>query len=115
NALLSFAEAEPEAARVVIVEARAATPDAALRRVALLDEFATCIDTKVRELLPAGTTHSAVTASGVVGGVESLLYGRLNKGQMDDLPALLPSLMYFAVLPYEGHLAASEELRLKST
>jgi AcrR family transcriptional regulator len=115
DALLSFTAAEPDAARIVIVEARAATPDAALRRVALLDQFATCIDTKVRELLPAGTPHSAVTASGVVGGVESLLYGRLNKGQMDDLPSLLPSLMYFAVLPYEGHLAASEELGLKST
>ena len=115
NALLDFTEAEPEAARVVIVEARGATPDAALRRVALIDHFASCIDTKVRELLPAGTRYSAVTASGVVGGVESLLYGRLNKGQLDDLPALLSSLMYFAVLPYEGHLAASEELGLKST
>jgi AcrR family transcriptional regulator len=115
NALLAFAEAEPEAARMVIVEARAANPDAALRRVALLDYFAACIDAKVRELLPAGTTHSAVTASGVVGGVESLLYARLNKNQMDDLPALLPSLMYFAVLPYEGHLAASEELGLRTT
>jgi AcrR family transcriptional regulator len=115
NALLAFAAAEPEAARMVIVEARAATPDAALRRIALLDHFASCLDTKVRELLPAGTPHSAVTASGVVGGVESLLYARLNKNQMDDLPALLPSLMYFAVLPYEGHLAASEELGLKST
>jgi AcrR family transcriptional regulator len=114
NALLAFTAAEPEAARIVIVEARAATTDAALRRVALLDYFASCIDAKVRELLP-GTPHSAVTASGVVGGVESLLYARLNKNQMDDLPALLPSLMYFAVLPYEGHLAASEELGLKST
>jgi AcrR family transcriptional regulator len=114
-ALLAFAAAEPEAARTVIVEARAATPDAALRRVALIDHFATCIDTKVRELLPGGTTHSPITASGVVGGVESLLYARLNKGRMDDLPALLPSLMYFAVLPYEGHRAASEELGLKST
>lgn len=115
GALLTFAAAEPEAARMVIVEARAATTDAALRRIALLDYFSTCIDDKVRELLPPGTTHSPITASGVVGGVESLLYARLNKGQMDDLPALLPSLMYFAVLPYEGHLAASEELGLKST
>jgi AcrR family transcriptional regulator len=115
NGLLNFAATEPEAARIVIVEARAATPDAVLRRVALLDSFATCIDTDVRELIPTGTTHSAVTASGVVGGVESLLYSRLNKNQMDDLPALLPSLMYFAVLPYEGHVAASEELGLKTT
>ena len=114
-ALLAFAAAEPDAARMVIVEARAATPDAALRRVALLDYFATCIDEKVRELLPAAPTHSAVTASGVVGGVESLLYARLNKNQTEDLPALLPSLMYFAVLPYEGHLAASEELGLRAT
>ncbi|MBS1676801.1 MAG: TetR/AcrR family transcriptional regulator [Actinobacteria bacterium] len=115
DALLTFTAAEPEAARMVIVEARAATPDAAVRRVALLDYFAACIDTKVRELLPAGTAFSTVTASGVVGGVESLLYARLNKNQVDDLPALLPSLMYFAVLPYEGHLAASEELGLRST
>ena len=115
GALLAFAAAEPEAARMVIVEARAATPDAALRRIALIDHFAGCIDTKVRELLPAGTAHSPITASGVVGGVESLLYARLNKGRLDDLPALLPSLMYFAVLPYEGHSAASEELALKTT
>ncbi|HTT94239.1 MAG TPA: TetR/AcrR family transcriptional regulator [Solirubrobacterales bacterium] len=115
GALLSFAAAEPDAARMVIVEARAATPDAARRRIALFDYFATCIDEKVRELLPGGTTHSPITASGVVGGVESLLYARLNKGRLDDLPALLPSLMYFAVLPYEGHLAAGEELGLKTT
>ena len=115
DALLTFAATEPEAARIVIVEARAATPDAALRRVALLDHFATCIDDTVRTMLPTDIAHSAVTASGVVGGVESLLYARINRGQIDDLPALLPSLMYFAVLPYEGHLAASEELGLKST
>lgn len=115
GALLTFAAVEPEAARVVIVEARAATPDAAHRRIALLDHFTSCIDAKVRELLPAGTSRSPITAGGIVGGVESLLYARLNKGQLDDLPALLPALMYFAVLPYEGHLAASEELGLKST
>ena len=115
GALLAFAATEPEAARMVIVEARAATPDAARRRVALLDYFTSCIDAKVHELLPADAAHSEVTASGVVGGVESLLYARLNKNQTDDLPSLLPSLMYFAVLPYEGHLAASEELGLRTT
>ncbi|HVV89690.1 MAG TPA: TetR/AcrR family transcriptional regulator [Solirubrobacterales bacterium] len=113
-ALLDFAVTEPEAARVVIVEARAATPDAALRRIALLDHFATCIDAGFGETSPAGTTPTAVTASGVVGGVESLLYARLNKNRTEDLPALLPSLMYFAVLPYEGQGAATEELARKS-
>ena len=51
-----------------------------------------------------------MTAAGIVGGVEALLYARLNKGELDDLDSLLPSMMYFLVLPFEGHEAASEEL-----
>ena len=62
--------------------------------------------------LPERARHSPITAAGIVGGVEALLYSRLNKGETDDLEALLPSLMYFVVLPYEGHEAASEELAL---
>jgi AcrR family transcriptional regulator len=115
GALLTFAATEPEAARTVIVEARAATRDAALHRIALLDHFATCIDGQVRDHLSTGGTPSPITSVGVVGGVESLLYARLSKGQTDGFEALLPPLMYFAVLPYEGHLAASEELGLEST
>ncbi|HWM64443.1 MAG TPA: hypothetical protein VNP96_10700, partial [Solirubrobacterales bacterium] len=53
---------------------------------------------------------SAIAAAGVVGGIESVLYARLQKEETDDLESLLPSLMYFAVLPYEGHEAAAEEL-----
>ena len=44
----------------------------------------------------------------IVGGVESLLYSRLCKQEYDQLESLLPSLMYFVVLPYEGHEAAAE-------
>jgi AcrR family transcriptional regulator len=40
--------------------------------------------------------------------VESLLYSRLCKQEYDQLETLLPSLMYFVVLPYEGHKAAGE-------
>ena len=109
EALIEFTLAEPQTARTLIVEARAASADAVLRRVQLLEHFAHCLDAEVRELLPPGS-HSAVTAAGVVGGVEALLYSRLCKEQLEDLEELLPSLMYFAVLPYEGHEVASEEL-----
>ncbi len=43
---------------MVIVEARAATPDAALRRIALIDSFATCIDAKVRAAPPLSAPHT---------------------------------------------------------
>lgn len=114
-ALLEFARTEPETARSLVVEARAASADAVMRRVELLDRFATCLDSEVRERLPEAPMFSMTTATGIIGGVESLLYARLCKGQYEDLAGLLPSLMYFVVLPYEGHEAASEELALEAS
>jgi len=106
--LLRFIAEEPEAARTVIVEARASSPAGLLRRDELLDRFAACVDDLVREDLDEAP--SAIAAAGVVGGIESVLYARLQKGELDELDALLPSLMYFAVLAYAGREAAGEEL-----
>jgi AcrR family transcriptional regulator len=110
--LLRFCQDEPDAAKVLVVEARGASPAVLLRRDELLDHFSGQIDGKAQELVPEPTPHSPVTAAGIVGGVEALLYSRLNKNDLKELRSLLPSLMYFAVLPYEGPDAASEELAL---
>jgi AcrR family transcriptional regulator len=109
EALLRFAAGEPETARTLIVEARAGSAAAVRRRSEMLDGFARCLDAEAHELLPSPGS-SPITAAGVVGGVESLLYSRLCKGEYAQLESLLPSAMYFVVLPYEGHEAAGEEL-----
>lgn len=107
--LLRFIADEPEEARIVIVEARASSPAGLRRRDELLDHFAACIDALVREDL--NEPPSAVAAAGIVGGIESVLYARLQKGEKADaLDALLPALMYFAVLAYAGKETAAEEL-----
>jgi AcrR family transcriptional regulator len=108
EALLGFASGEPDTARALVVEARAASETAVRRRVELLDDFARCLDEQARELLAAPPPTNNATAAGIVGGVESLLYSRLCKQEHDQLETLLPPLMYFVVLPYEGHLAAAE-------
>lgn len=108
EALLRFAHREPATARTLIVEARAASASAVRRRVELLDDFARCLRSEAEELLPGDPPQTAMTASGIVGGVESLLYSRLCKQEYDQLESLLPSMMYFVVLPYEGHEAADE-------
>ncbi|HEX6782062.1 MAG TPA: TetR/AcrR family transcriptional regulator [Solirubrobacterales bacterium] len=108
EALLRFASGEPDTARTMVVEARAASAAAVRRRVELLDYFAHCLESDALKLLPEGRSHTTLTASGIVGGVESLLYSRLCKQEYDQLESLLPSLMYFVVLPYEGHEAAAE-------
>lgn len=108
--LLRWVGEEPDAAMSLIVDARAACPPALVRRDELLDHFASCLDSDVRRQAPAGAAPSAIAAAGIVGGIEALLYSRLNRGETDALESLLPTLMYFAVLPYEGHEAASEQL-----
>lgn len=106
--LLGFIADEPKEARAVIVEARASTPTGLRRRDELLDRYAACIDALVREDLEE--PPSAIAAAGVVGGIESVLYARLQKDETEELDELLPSLMYFAVLAYAGRDAAGDEL-----
>jgi len=106
--LLRFIVDEPEEARIVIVEARASSPAGLRRRDELLDHFAGCVDTLVREDLDE--PPSAIAAAGIVGGIESVLYARMQKGEIEDLASLLPSLMYFAVLSCAGREAADEEI-----
>ena len=108
--LLDFVAAEPEAASILIVDSRAACPAALARRDDLLDRFACCLDSQVRAEASPGELPSALTAAGVVGGIDALLYSRLTGGEAGNLESLLPSLIYFAMLPYEGHEAASEGL-----
>lgn len=108
--LLLFVREEPDAATTLIVDARAASPAALQRRDELLESFASCLDSQVRPGLSDSSKPSEVSAAGIVGGIESLLYSRLYRGETEDLDSLLPSLMYFAVLPYEGHETASEEM-----
>jgi AcrR family transcriptional regulator len=108
EALLVFSRSEPDTARTVVVEARAASAAAVRRRVELLDDFARCLDEEARNLLPSPLSQNRLTAPGIVGGIESLLYSRLCKQEYDQLQSLLPAMMYFVVLPYEGHEAAGE-------
>jgi AcrR family transcriptional regulator len=108
EALVGFVGREPDTARTIVVEARAASAAAVKRRVELMDGFAHCLQSTAEELLPEGGTHSSTTASGTIGGIESILYSRLCRHESDQLESLLPSLMYFVVLPYEGHQAAGE-------
>lgn len=106
--LLRYVDDEPAEARMVIVEARASSPTGLQRRDDLLDHFASCIDSLVRDDLDQAP--SAIAAAGVVGGIESVLYARIQKGETEQLESLVPSLMYFAVLSYAGREAADEEL-----
>ena len=107
---LDFLASEPAFARMCIVEALAAGPEAIRRRNDTMRAFADLIDRNAQELL-AGHVAPALTAETIVGGIYEVVYTRVLRGEIRGLPALLPDLTYSALVPYLGPEAAAAERR----
>jgi len=112
SAFLDFLASEPTFARMCMVEVLAAGPEAIQRRNAAMKAFADLIDGNAKEML-GDTVSPALTAETIVGGIYEVVYSRVLRGEIRELPALLPDLTYSALLPYLGpEAAAAERLRL---
>jgi len=107
-AFLDFLAREPAFARMCIVEALAAGSEAVQRRNAAMATFARIIDKNARASSPP-LDPPALTAETVVGGIYEVIYTRVVRGDIRDLPELLPDLVWSAVLPYAGPEAALAE------
>jgi AcrR family transcriptional regulator len=109
-AFLDFLAREPAFARMCIVEALAAGPDAIARRNGAMSTFAQIVADNAREL---GTPLDSqpLTAETIVGGIYEVVYTRIVRGDIRQLPGLLPDLLYAALLPYEGKDTALAEYK----
>jgi AcrR family transcriptional regulator len=109
-AFLDFLAREPAFARMCMVEALAAGPDAIARRNGAMSAFAKIISDNAREL---GTPRDSqpLTAETIVGGIYEVVYTRIVRGDIRQLPELLPDLLYAALLPYEGKETALAEYK----
>lgn len=109
-AFLDFVAREPAFARMCVVESLAAGSEAVKRRNAAMATFARMIDENARELGTA-LDPPALTAETIVGGIYEVIYTRVVRGDIRELPLLLPDLMWSALLPYAGPEAALTEHR----
>jgi AcrR family transcriptional regulator len=113
SAFLDFLAREPGFARMCIVEALAAGPEAIARRNGAMAAFATLISDNAQQI---GTPlePQPLTAETIVGGIYEVVYTRIVRGDIRRLPELLADLLYPALLPYEGmETALSEYKRVK--
>ena len=92
---------EPAYADMCIVEVLAAGPVAIERRDNSLQALAALIDQAVEEL-PKRGRPPALTSQALVGGIYEVIYSRVLRGQLDELPGLVPDLLYALLLPYLG-------------
>jgi AcrR family transcriptional regulator len=100
--LLGALESNPDGARVVLVECLSAGEAAVARLRAALGAFVPILEQG--RACAASTEHLPPQASeAVVGGIAAILHRRVLEGRTAELPALLPDLLYFALMPYLGH------------
>jgi AcrR family transcriptional regulator len=107
EALLGSVAAEPVVARTCLVEATTAGPkglqryEEALQRAAVLFRAGRSLSTEDEEL-PQTLEDS------IVGGIVWMIHQRLLRGEAEKVPALLPTMVEFALSPYLGHELAVE-------
>ncbi|MFC6884353.1 MULTISPECIES: TetR/AcrR family transcriptional regulator [Actinomadura] len=106
RAMLATMAAEPHFARVSLVEVNAAGPRVRRARIEYLHGFRGFFTDPAFDLEPV----PVAVVDAIVGGVYSALYVRIESGETADLPALLPELTYFALLPLVGKEAAAPHL-----
>lgn len=123
TALLGFLDNDRVAARLLIVESLAAGPSALQRRREVIADLVAVLELG-RTAGRAKLDPPALTAEAVVGGLLSVLHGRLARGSDSEIRTtdgrghavesslleLASSLMGMIVLPYLGPVAARKEI-----
>jgi AcrR family transcriptional regulator len=109
EALLEFFDEHPDVGKLLVVESLVAGPKALERRRGLLAQACLAVD-EGRLRRAGGAELPQLTAEGVVGGVLSVLHGRLSERNAAGLVELANPLMSMIVLPYLGAAAARREL-----
>jgi len=100
--LLRGLAADPAGARLAIVESLSAGEPAVARLRCALASFVPPLEEGLA-LAPCTEHLSPLTAEAVVGGIAAIVHRRVLEDHTDELPALLPDLLYFALMPYLGH------------
>lgn len=90
-AFLNFCASEPTFARVCIVEVLAAGPQARERRDSAIVEFARFIEFPREEA--RGASAPSLVSEAIAGGIYGILYTRIARGEVEQLPELLDELM----------------------
>ncbi|NLT07546.1 MAG: TetR family transcriptional regulator [Solirubrobacterales bacterium] len=98
RAYLGFWAQEPDIARMCVVEVLAAGPAARARRAAATDRFAELLAEPLLELR-GDRRLSELSARGLVGGVQELIYGPIDAGQTEGLADLAEAVVASQVAP----------------
>lgn len=107
SALLHALARDPTAARLCFIEVMTAGPRAIAARNEAMRGFTIVFDTG---RLEDDRSRPPALALNMVGGMSEIIHREVASGRAEDLPSVLPDLMYTSVLPILGPEAAAREL-----
>jgi AcrR family transcriptional regulator len=107
--LLEFCANQPFLARALIVETHAAGGAALAEHALLMERLSYAIDGARREI-PSRQAPPPVTATFMVGAIETLVRTKLMSDEPETAPEMLPGLLHFVVMQFYGEDAAWEEM-----
>jgi AcrR family transcriptional regulator len=108
-AMLSALARRAEVASICFVEVLAAGPLAAEQRDAAMRKFQPLFESAPTQVKPESRIFEAL-ALGRVADLSAVLHREIAARRIEQLPELLPELMYMMVLPFLGPEAAAREL-----
>jgi AcrR family transcriptional regulator len=112
GAMLRFLAAEPNLARLCMVEALVAGPVVVERYDGAIQSFVPYFQSGRKGRSPEVLARlSPTTEEALVGGMMSLISRRIIAGKTDELKSLLPDLVEFTLNPYLGGAEAAEVAR----
>lgn len=115
QALLEALADDPEGARLALVECLGAGESAVTRLRCAVARCVPLLEQGLSDPETADTDHLPPQISeAVVGGIASILHRLALERHTDELPGMLPDLLYFALMPYLGHERALAISRRRS-
>ena len=116
DAMLQFLAAEPNLARLCMVEALVAGPAVVERYDAAIQSFVPYFQEGREGRSPEVLSRlSPTTEEALVGGMVSLISRRIIAGKTEELEELLPDLVEFTLTPYLGSAEASKIAKKKKS
>lgn len=98
DAALRLLAAEPDFARLGVVEVLGAGPRGLARRDATLGRFVEFVERGRAELGDAGAPPPQLVAQAIVGGIYELVYSHIVRGDADRLPELSGELLHYTFM-----------------
>jgi AcrR family transcriptional regulator len=101
HATLEFFQEDVAYADLCVVEVMAAGRRAVEKRDSAMAALAALVDESASDL-PKRSLPPAITSRLVVGGIYEVIYTNVLNGKLDELPGLVPDMIFNLVLPYLG-------------